>query len=96
MFDLTTVCRGQRVPDNRVMDAEQSHARIVSQGLICRADDIGEENGPDCGVSLVARTTREDYGSRRTRFSSAEKRLYKLGLDLDKSFCRSALCFTVD
>ena len=35
----------------------------ASQSFIRRADDIGEENGPNCGVSLVARTTREDRGS---------------------------------
>ena len=63
MFDLTPVCRGQSVSDNRVMDAEQSHACIVPQGFIRRADDIGEENGPDCRVSLVARTTGEERGS---------------------------------
>jgi hypothetical protein len=95
MLDLTTVLRSQSVPHDRIVDAQQSHPRIVAQGFICRADDIGEENRPDCRVSLVACTARAEHGSRGTGFTSAKKCLYQLGLDLDNSFRHLPVCFTV-
>src|SRR5207245_3092647 len=61
----------------------------------CRVDDVGEQNGADSGVALVFRAARNECGTRRIHFGSAEESFSDFGLDLDDLRCDQAVRFTM-
>jgi hypothetical protein len=79
------------------VNLKEGHGGLVPHALSerGRADDVGEQDGPDSRVPLTARTSRDDRGTRRVGIHSPEESLRYFGGDLDDPLGDQAVGFTV-